>query len=191
VGWRAEDDKIAEPGVFKPHFAPNAILPHCVACGWDLEAQDIRESGSLVCSRFFAGEVPAAAVIKVIAFFLFRLEPLGFDFFFGAETLIYRAFVQEQRSPVPIKIKPLGLKIGSLIPGEAKPGHGFNDLACGFLCGTFHIRVFDAENKCSALASGIEPVEKGGTRPSDMEVTCGAGRKTNPDFIHGFFLERR
>ena len=83
-----------------------------------------------------------------------------------------------------IKIHPLGLAKGALIPIEPHPFHPVDDGLDGFIRRPTLIRILNAENEDTLLLARKDPIEQGRADPADMEKSCWTGSKTHADLCH-------
>ncbi len=83
-----------------------------------------------------------------------------------------------------INIETLALKIGSCVPLDAEPLQGFKNSIHRFLGGAGRVCVLYAQYEFPISVPGIEPVEKGCSGATHMQVTGGAGGETSNNIIH-------
>ena len=67
----------------------------------------------------------------------------------------------------------------AFVPVEAEPAQPFEDYVHGLLRIASLVCVLDAQDEGAAGVAGVEPVEQGGARPTDVKIPRGAGRKSN------------
>ena len=90
--------------------------------------------------------------------------------------------------PLLVNGSPFRLKVGAAValvagafPVEAQPCHAFKDRSPGLVGVAGLIGILHAENKCSAVMAGVEPVKKRCSGTSDMKVSGGRGSKASAD----------
>jgi len=88
-----------------------------------------------------------------------RFFPLGLQFVGGAGAVIRLPLVNQLLNHLPVDLHPLCLKIGSLVPVQAKPGHGIEDRPGRFVRRADLIGILDPEDERAAAPSRIEPIE--------------------------------
>ena len=65
------------------------------------------------------------------------------------------------------------------LPSQSSPSqlHAVEDRRDGRLVVAFAIGILNAQKEFSAVAAGVQPIEKRGARPPDMQISCRGGGK--------------
>ena len=101
--------------------------------------------------------------------------PFGRQLGRRAETAVGLVFAQELLYRLAVALQPLRLQERALVPTKAQPLEGAQDVFHHLRAGALPVGIFNAEDEASALASGEQPVEQGGTRPAHVQGS-GGGR---------------
>ncbi len=86
--------------------------------------------------------------------------------------------VHPLRLPVG-RLRPADL--GALVPVEAEPAHGLQQLLVGLLGVAGRVGVLDPEDQLAAVVPGEGPVEEGGADQADVRVPGRGGTEADPD----------
>ena len=112
-----------------------------------------------------------------------RLLPFGLQFRRGASAVIGLPLVDQLLHHLPMDGHPLGLKVGALVPVQAKPGHRIEDGLCRFLRRADLIGILDPQDERPFMPPRVKPVEQGRPRAPDMEKTRWRRGKTRSYLI--------
>lgn len=127
-------------------------------------------------ARDFVGGQPVAAAVVLEGFLsrLRRLAPLV-ELRRGAEASVGGPRIEERLrvTLMPLEIRPLMDDL--LIPVQPEPLEPLENRARAFLGAARLVGVFDAEEEDAAEMTSVEPVEEGGARASDVEISGRGG----------------
>ena len=120
------------------------------------------------------------------SFFAKRIKLFG-----GIEAVIGLLFVEQFLCVFIVDVYSLRLQIrpvwsadfGAFVPLDSEPSQVVHNLLCGGRGVAFLVRIFDAENKCSARSLGQEPVKKGCSRSADVQIAGWRRCKTCYDLL--------
>ena len=109
------------------------------------------------------------------------------DLLGGRVGLVGVSGLQQPRSHVAVNVHALALAVRSvrpslanpLVPVEAEPLEGLDDLVKGLLGIAGGVGILDAEDEGSPRVSGVRPVEQ--ARADHSDVGCSRGRRTEAD----------
>src|SRR5699024_7692224 len=73
----------------------------------------------------------------------------------------------------------------ALVPADAEPAHGVEQLVVGLLAGAGGVGVLDAEDELAAMVAGVGPVEQGGADQAHMRGPGRAGAEAHPHRVGG------
>ena len=113
----------------------------------------------------------------------------GLELLGGAEAGVGAAGVDELLKGRPVVVAALGLVVGAaaaahagaLVPVEAEPGEGPQDLLGVLLGRTARVGVVDAQHEGSARAAGERPVVNCRAGSADVQLPGGGGCKADAD----------
>jgi len=75
------------------------------------------------------------------------------------------------------------LKEWPLLPVQTQPLQALEDGLDGFSREPNYIGILNPQDEFSPVVPGKKPIEKGRSRPSNMEKTRRTGRKARPDVV--------
>lgn len=75
--------------------------------------------------------------------------------------------------------------IRALVPLDAQPAQGVEDLLLGLAGGTQLVRVLDAQDELATVLTGEAEIEEGDVGGTDVRVTGGRRRDAGADSGHG------
>ena len=101
--------------------------------------------------------------------------------------LVGVAGLKQARGHITVDVHALTLAVGAvrasltdaLVPVEAQPLQGLDDLVEGLLGVAGGIRVFDAEDEGSSRVAGVGPVEQARADHADVRGSCGRGAEAD------------
>ena len=116
----------------------------------------------------------------------------GFKLFRGAEAAVGSAVGEQHLAMFAIDVAALRLAIGAkraadiraLVPREAEPAQGVEDLLLGGGDETGAVGVLDSEHKLAATLAGVDVVNQADVGGADVRVAGGAG--SDADAYGGF-----
>src|SRR5438094_3854979 len=71
----------------------------------------------------------------------------------GTFVQIRVAAADKTRGRLTVQIEPLRLKVGTLVPLKAEPGHRIEDASSHLFAGTFNVRILDTQDERAAMLS--------------------------------------
>ena len=109
------------------------------------------------------------------------------DLLGGRVGLVGVAGLEQAGGHVTVDVHALALTVGAvrasltdaLVPVEAQPLQGLDDLVEGFLGVAGGIRVFDTKDEGSSRVAGVGPVEQARTDHADVRGSCGRGAEAD------------
>jgi hypothetical protein len=137
------------------------------------------EMGPLMISRKVVLPVPAGSVVFGLAALFQGLLPFCFELLCAAVAPIGLALGQELVDLLPVEIEALGLVKWAFVVIEAEPIHGIENRLDRLPGRARDVGILDTQDESSALLSGQQVIEQGGSGPADMQVTRRAGGETN------------
>ena len=118
----------------------------------------------------------------------------GFDFFRSGEGFVCIAGFKQLGCDILVDVATLGLAVrtvraahvNALIPVDAQPIQGFDDLVVAFLGVALGVRIFNTEHERALGMAGLSPVEQCGTDHADVR-NAGRGRaETHANMLRKF-----
>ncbi|CAB4576132.1 unannotated protein [freshwater metagenome] len=157
---RTKDDEIFKNGVFETDGAANEIV-ECRNSG-----VGNTESNNVTIARTQCAVSTESVVARCAA------AGLGTSLYFvgGARTPVGRTVAEEFLDSCEMHGPTLGLMNRRAVPIEPQPLEGAEDDVDQFGARPLGVGVFDTQNELAALLAGKEPVEKGGSCPTDVEI---------------------
>ena len=110
--------------------------------------------------------------------------------FFGAETIVRVALLDELPRVFKVNILSFGLNIRTVlaahvrtfVPDKSRLAHGGIDNFHRAVHVAFEVGVLDAKNKLAAVLFRVKVRVKRGSEPADVQITRGTWRKSGSDF---------
>src|SRR5699024_7299141 len=138
------------------------------------------------------GEVAVVAVVAELRVAAGGAVALG-DLLRGGEGLVDVPGLLQPGDHVLVDLAALGLAVGAvraadldaLVPVDAGPAHGVEQLVVGLLAVAGGVGVLDAEDELAAVVAGVGPVEQGGAHHADVRGAGGAGAEADADLVGG------
>jgi GxxExxY protein len=173
----SEDDEVVDATVVELGDAVHRVIPRGLAVR-DLEAQGERLARSRALFRFRGIQIAAKPVVAELSFRAARFDLLG-----RAEAAIRLALLQQPVRVALVLLDTIRLMERALVPLEAQPLHAVEDRVRHFAARARAVRVFDPQHEDAVVTPRQQPIEKGRSRPADMQVSGRRGRKTNPELL--------
>ena len=129
---------------------------------------------------FFAGQFAHAGVAEPGAL---RSRLIVVACVRRSEVAIGEALGEDGFGLLLVQGQPFGLLV-FLVPGETQPAEAFEDGLDTCVGVALDIRVIEAQDHGSSVATGVEPVEDEGAGTADVQKT--GGRRRESDAKHDF-----
>ena len=185
VAVGAHDDVVRHRAGLEGDLAADQVRERDVLVG-HAQAQDGLASLGAEGGDLLLRQVAVKAVVAELGVLTFGAVTL-LDLLGGRVGLVGVAGLEQAGGHVTVDVHALALAVGAvrasltdaLVPVEAQPLQGLDDLVEGLLGVAGGIRVFDAEDEGSSRVAGVGPVEQARTDHADVRGSCGRGAEAD------------
>ena len=130
------------------------------------------------------GEIAAPAVVAGRATGRERVVVALLDLVLGAVALVGRTGLDQAVGRGEIRLEPMALQHGALVPVEAEPLQHLLDLVDRLLRRPGHVGVLDAQDERAGGVARVQPVEERRPRVPDVQEAGGRGREPHANLGH-------
>ena len=181
----AHDDVVRHRASLEGDLASDQVRERDVLVG-HAQAQNRLAALGAVCRDLLLRQVAVEAVVAELGVLALGAVAL-LDLLGGRVGLVGVAGLKQARGHVTVDVHALALAVGAvrsaltdtLVPVEAQPLQGLDDLIEGLLGVAGGIRVFDTEDEGSSRVAGVGPVKQARADHADVRGSSGRGAEAD------------